>query len=236
MKIMNLYEISPLVLQKLIWIPTRLILWFFTHLEISGLDNLKGIKTNVIFACNHSSELDPFFVPASLPMFSRFSPIYYTSREKSFYSNSGWRQIFYGGLFFKTWGSYPVLVGLRDYEKSLATHVKIIKEGGNVCIFPEGGTTKDGLLRPAKGGLSYLAKTTRIPIVPVAIKGVFGMTMRDFLMRTRRIKVIFGKPVTIDELYQESFDRSLSEDVHKMMSQLVMNRISALGDIPHGAS
>lgn len=40
------YFISPLILQKLIWVPTRLILIVFGGLEVKGLDNLKGIDTH----------------------------------------------------------------------------------------------------------------------------------------------------------------------------------------------
>ncbi|MDE2188208.1 MAG: hypothetical protein KGJ35_00560, partial [Patescibacteria group bacterium] len=81
---MKLYFLSPLILQKIIWIPTNIILRFFCHLQVRGLENLKGIGRNAIFASNHASELDPFFIPASLPFFSRFSPIFYASREKAF--------------------------------------------------------------------------------------------------------------------------------------------------------
>ncbi|HEY5232443.1 MAG TPA: hypothetical protein VIK35_02770, partial [Verrucomicrobiae bacterium] len=112
---MRFYFISPLLLQKLIWIPTRSILWFFGRLEVRGLENLNGIKTPVIFAPNHPSELDPFLVPASLPFWSRFSPLFYTTREKSFYDTVGWRRHLFGGLFINLWGGYPVSVGLRDY-------------------------------------------------------------------------------------------------------------------------
>ena len=45
-------------------------LLLFVRLEVRGLENLKGIETNVIFAANHPSELDPFLIPASKPSIS----------------------------------------------------------------------------------------------------------------------------------------------------------------------
>ncbi len=215
---MPLYNICPLILQKIIWIPTRLSLKFFGHLEISGLENLDGIKANVIFACNHSSEMDPFFVPASLGFFSKFSPMFYTSREKAFYVNCGWRQIFYGGLFFEMWGSYQVFPGLQDYGKGLANHIRIINDGGNVCIYPEGGTTKDGKLRPAKGGVAYLSEQTGRPIVPVSISGVFRISLKSFLLRRRHLAVHFSKPLYAKDLLLESND-------YKSAAQVVMSMI-----------
>lgn len=215
---MNLYTVCPLILQKAIWIPTRILLEFLGHLKISGLENLDGIKTNVIFACNHSSEMDPFFIPASLGFFSRFSPMFYTSREKAFYAHCGWRQILYGGLFFKMWGSYQVFPGQGDYAKSLVNHIRIINDGGNVCIYPEGGTTKDGKLRPAKGGVAYLSEQTGRPIVPVSISGVFRIGLRDFLLRRRHFIVHFGKPLYIKDLLSGGND-------YKAVAQKVMDMV-----------
>jgi 1-acyl-sn-glycerol-3-phosphate acyltransferase len=189
------YFISPLILQKLIWIPTNIVFRFFGHLNVKGLENLKDVMAPVIFACNHTSELDPFFVPASIPFFSRFSPIFYTSREKAFYDNSGWRQLFYGGTFFKIWGSYPVYVGLHDYKKSLINHIQILRDGGNLGIFPEGRTTPDGSIQPARGGIAYLAYATGAAIVPVRIRGVFGLSTKDFFLRRAHLSITYGKPM-----------------------------------------
>ena len=139
--------------------------------------------------------MDPFFVPASLPFFSFFSPIFYTSRENKFYSNSGWRKYFYGGLFFKVWGAYPVHIGLRDYEKSLEHHLNILRAGGSLCIFPEGRTTPDGAIQPAKGGVAYLAYATGATIVPTRIRGVFRFSAKDFFLRRRHLSITYGKPM-----------------------------------------
>lgn len=222
---MKLYFLSPLFLQKLIWIPTNIILRFLGRLEVRGLENLKGLEAPAIFACNHTSELDPFFVPASLPFFSRFSPIFYTSRERDFYIYSSWRKHFYGGAFFKAWGSYPVYAGLHDYEKSLKHHTQIILDGGSVCIFPEGRTTKDGKIQPAKGGVGYLAYATDTPIVPVRIQGVYRFSLKDFLLRRRHLSVTYGKPMRVSS----EPNTTLSLDDFKMYANHVMDQVKVLG-------
>ncbi len=222
------YFVSPFILQKLIWIPTRLILEVFGRLEIRGLENLKDIGTNVIFACNHASELDPFMIPASLGMFSRFSPIFYTSREKSFYKNSGWRQLFYGGAFFKAWGSYPVYTGLHDYQKSLPNQIRIVNDGGNVCIFPEGRKTVDGSIQPAKGGIAYLALMTGKPIVPVCIDGLFHMTFAQLVSGQRRLRISFGQPMHIAEALRSRPGAVPALEDFKRYASRVMDQIRAL--------
>jgi 1-acyl-sn-glycerol-3-phosphate acyltransferase len=200
-----LYLISPLILQTIIWPGTRLCLWLFGSLKVRGLENLAGLDAKkarehgVIFAVNHTSELDPILIPASLPFLSRFMPIFYTSREKSFYDESGKiQQMFYGGLFFKLWGSHAVKVGLQDYEKSLATHIQILAAGKSVLIFPEGGIDRKSTevkVRPAKGGVAYLAIHCKSPIVPVAITGTYRFSVKQFFLRKRHIVVQFLPPV-----------------------------------------
>ena len=159
---------------------------FFGHLEVKGLENLKEIRGNAILACNHASELDPILPPISLPFLSHFSPMFYASREKKFYGGCGWRQHLYGGNFFKAWGSYQVLVGLHDYEKALANQIRIVNNGGTMCYFPEGRTTPNGEIQPAKGGVVYLAYVTKVPIIPVRLDGTFRLSAKDFFLEKKK--------------------------------------------------
>jgi len=232
---MTLYRLSPLVLQTLIWIPTRLVLKWFLHFKVRGLFNLTELPRGVIFAVNHTSELDSILVPAALPFLSRFSPMFYTSREKSFYSRSGWRQRFYGGNFFKLWGAYPVGVGLKDYGKELLTHTKILRDGGSLCIFPEGRRSDNGRPMEPKGGVGYLALKTGAPVVPVGISGAFLLTLADFFGRRRRVILRFGRPMRKAEFLRElglttlpaNAEEPSPEDCKKI-ARLVMRKITEL--------
>mgnify|MGYP001558956335 CR=1 FL=1 len=115
----KLYYIPPLFLQTLIWIPARLVLIFFVGLKVRGIENLKGLEKGIIFASNHANALDPILLPASLPFLSKFMPMFYTSRENTFYKRLWMRIFFSSGLFFKAWGSYAVAIGVHNYEESL---------------------------------------------------------------------------------------------------------------------
>ncbi len=228
-KMKKWYFISPLILQKLIWIPTRLVLRLFGRFEVNGLENLKEVNGNAIFGLNHTSELDPILLPAALQFGSHFSPIFYTSREHKFYVRAGWRKHFYGGTFFKAWGAYPVFVGLRDYEKSLSFHIDIVRNGGSMCVFPEGRVTRDGNIQEAKGGIAYLAYATGTPIIPVRLDGTFWMTFTDFILRRRRISISFGKPIRVAELLgtnpsAEDFKRCANEVVDKIRGMGAVER------------
>lgn len=228
---MKLYFLAPLFCQKFIWIPTRLILTIFGHINISGLENLKGIKGPVIFASNHSSEIDPFIVPSSLPFWSRFSPLFYATRERSFYVEHGWRKYLFGGWFINAWGGYIAQAGLHDYEQSLTDHISIAYDGGSFCIYPEGGITRDGTIQPekAKGGTAYLAERGGCIVVPVAISGVYKTPLLDFFLGKRHITVRFGLPITQEELHnQVPRNPDFEVQVYKDQATYIVKKIKEL--------
>lgn len=203
---MTLYEkISPLLLQTLIWIPTRLFFLLFGKLKVEGVKNVKYLKRGVIFAVNHSSQLDPILLPASLPFFCRLMPMYYTARERDFYKTTGLKSFLYWERTFRAWGAHKVRVGIRNYKKSLSKHIDILRDGGSVMIFPEGGVTKDGNLREAKGGVAYLSYKTKKPVVPVGISGVFKIKFSDMFFRKREIKLKVGKPIFPEDIFPKGY-------------------------------
>jgi 1-acyl-sn-glycerol-3-phosphate acyltransferase len=44
-----------------------------------------------------------------------------------------------------------------------------------VFVFPEGGRTADGELRPFLSGAAYLAIRAQVPLVPIALSGVYDL-------------------------------------------------------------
>jgi len=183
----------------------------FGRFEVEGLANVASVRGAVIFAPNHTSELDAVIVRTGLPMFSHTSPMFYTVLSTEYYRGNpmfGWRRFLYGGVFFKAFGAYPMATGMRDYAKTLANHEAIIRDGGSVCIFPEGAFTKDGMLGEARGGVAYLSHVTGAPIIPVGISGTFRLSLGDFLRGKRTIRVHYGKP-----LYPKKMFRSMKRTV-----------------------
>ncbi len=225
----KLFFYSPLLLQNAIWPITRPLLRFFIRYEIQGLENLKNLPKGIIFAANHSSELDTILVPAALPFFSRFMPIFYVSKPKEFYVNSGWRQFLYGGFIFKLWGAHSTISGYKDYGISLSPHIHIIQHGHSVLIFPEGKKTKTGevVVDEARGGVAFLAEKTEFPIVPVFISGVFNMRIIDFLFRRRKVSITFGKPIYAYELLGHS---PTGENKYKLAAKQILREVKSLRD------
>lgn len=221
---------SPFLLQSFIWPVTKVVFGFFLHIKISGLENLKHLDKGVIFVSNHSSELDPIIVPACLPFLSRLMPMFYVARPAKFYVKSGWRKIFYGGFLFKLWGAYPAIEGKHDYGLSLKSHLKILRHKKSILIFPEGHKTRTGeiMIEEVRGGASYLSEATGFPIVPILICGLYDMTCREFFLRKREVKVIFGGSITAREIFSPAFVSSADSNQYKSSMKNVMRIVKNL--------
>lgn len=194
------YALTPFIFQFVIWRMTmRLFFKYFVGLQVAGIEHLKYVHGPVIFAPNHLSELDALLLPLVLPPSTKLSPIFYVVKERKFYSTPsfGWRRHLYQSWVFRLLGAFPVQSGLQNYEAALATHVRILSEGGTVCIFPEGRMSKTGVPGRAHGGVAYLAHRSERSIVPVRIQGTARISLLGFFSRTHAVSVEFLPPRTL---------------------------------------
>ncbi|PIP04181.1 MAG: hypothetical protein COX54_00590 [Candidatus Yonathbacteria bacterium CG23_combo_of_CG06-09_8_20_14_all_46_18] len=197
---MRIYHTTGNIIQRSTWFPLRVIFSILLRMEFRGVENVKKLRTNAIFASNHANEFDPLIIVSCLPFFSRHIPLVFVSREKSFYERLGWRGKIYGGLFFKLIAAPQTYTGLNDYKKALKHHVEALRCSRSVCIFPMGKKHLDEDVHQAKGGVSFLAATSGVPIVPVRITGIEYMKDDDFWNRRRKLRVTFGEPIYFSEL------------------------------------
>jgi len=208
-------------------------MYVFGSVKISGIEHVKTLKGNAIVASNHVSELDPLMIVACLPFFSNLLPLIYVVRDKSFYSArwTGLRRVFYGGVFFRMIGGYEAYSGLNDYERALVNHFVAIEKGLSVCIFPVGKMHADGAYRQAQGGVAYMAAKTRLPIIPVHIRGVNRhTTFADYLRRRPKLAVTFGEPLYAEDIFKEPPD-SITKNSQKECERAaaaVMKKIAEL--------
>ena len=123
----------------------------------------------VIYLMNHRSNAD--YVLASYGLAGQVA-ISYAVGE--------WARVFPLEYLFKSFGSYFIRRRYREplYHTVLERYVQLITRNGvTQGIFPEGGLSRDGKLRPAKIGLlDYMLGTAREPgfaermyVVPVAL-------------------------------------------------------------------
>jgi 1-acyl-sn-glycerol-3-phosphate acyltransferase len=214
--------------QRFLLFLTKPFLLFFLHFTVQGKENIENLENGIIFASNHASDFDGEFIFNALGLFSKRIPLYYVSREESFYKKDLFQIIFYTRFVLHTFaGAYPALFGVRDYEKSLAFHINLLKEKRNVVIFVEGSKSHDGNLLSAKGGVVALVKCSNAPIVPIAIHGNFKIGLKDFLLRRRTVSVSFGKPIFFDELFIEYGTEDIRQYA-KIANEKIMTKIEEL--------
>lgn len=81
-------------------------------------------------------------------------------------------------------------------ERAYDEIAKGLTEGDLICIFPEGGLTKDGEIQPFRGGIKRIIDRTPVPVVPIALRGLwasfFGRQGGALLVRVFRLG-LFGK-------------------------------------------
>jgi len=59
-------------------------------------------------------------------------------------------------------------------EQAFASTAAALRDGELVCIFPEGRLTRDGQVAAFRAGLSRILAETPVPVIPMAITGLWG--------------------------------------------------------------
>ncbi len=222
------------ILQNVCLVPLKLFFIIFADARARGLNNLKNLPygRGVIIASNHKSQADAMLLPASLSFFSKLLPIYYVAIEAEYYRGIPWAKYLYGGFLFWLLGGIVFKKGLKNYALSLTAYEKILNEGKTICIFPEGKRIFESGLGEAHGGVGYLADVTNATIIPTAIVGNQELDLFDLLTFRRRLKVVFGKQATFEELYAEiskdGKELSNSRTTYKLVAQKIMDRVANL--------
>lgn len=141
----------------------------------------------VILAANHFSNYDHFLAGAWLRRRIRFM-----AKSQMFRRNRVLDYIYkYGGVF-------PIRRGHADEEAFKTVHA-ILRRGGVVMIYCEGGRSRSGELGTAKPGVGRAALETGVPVVPVAIHGSQGIRSWRKLIFPK-VTIRYGEPLTFDVL------------------------------------
>jgi 1-acyl-sn-glycerol-3-phosphate acyltransferase len=132
--------------------------------RVEGDQHIPAIGPAVL-VCNHVSFVDPILLMAASPR-----PIRFIMDHRIFATPVlGW--------IFRLAKAIPIAPQKEDpvvYERAFAEARKVLDEGELLCIFPEGGLTRDGRLQPFKGGVMKVLETHPVPVVPLALRNLWG--------------------------------------------------------------
>jgi 1-acyl-sn-glycerol-3-phosphate acyltransferase len=146
----------------------RFICWLLIHtvyrLEKRGLENIPEEGAAVVVA-NHVSFVDALVILAASPR-----PIRFVMDHSIF-------RIPVLSFVFRTGNAIPIASAKEDEGLLNAAYDEIaraLEQGELVGIFPEGRITDTGELYPFRGGVRRIVERTPVPVVPLALKGLWG--------------------------------------------------------------
>jgi len=135
----------------------------FSKLRIEGAANFKKFPV-AVYASNHTSYMDTPVIFAALPFQFRILA-----------KKDLWRWPLIGWYLGRS-GQMPIdIENPHATLSSLGGAVKALRAGMPLFVFPEGGRTPDGELRAFLSGAAYLAIRAQVPLVPIALSGVYEL-------------------------------------------------------------
>lgn len=186
-----IYTLLPEFLMRfLAWLVTSLVY----RLRPTGVDNIPA-QGPVVVVCNHVSYMDPIILMGSVRRPMRFVM---------------WYKIFqmpFLNFIFRNAKAIPIASAREDREIMDEAFEKVDAElaaGNVVCIFPEGGITRDGEIQRFRPGIEKILRRRPVPVVPAALGRLWGSWFsrrQDGGIRKlpgrlfARVPVSFGEPV-----------------------------------------
>jgi long-chain acyl-CoA synthetase len=172
----------------------------FAHIRTEGLENLRDLKSPVIFASNHQSYMDVAAIMSALPARWRYRVA--PAMRKEFFE-----QHFHGRSFTNSLNYYLSALFLNAFpipqrEPGAFSTLRYMGDLANdrwcVLIFPEGIMTKAGEIAPFQPGVAMIASKLQLPVMPVRIEGLDRVLHSTWRMaRMGRVRVVFGAPLRL---------------------------------------
>mgnify|MGYP001158010266 CR=1 FL=1 len=158
----------------------RGLLRLLAKVKIEGIENIPK-KGAVILSGNHVDNLEAAFA--------------------MFFSNRIIEPIGAGDIpFDKGWDGWINFYGFISIDRgsldraALREAISLLKQGGALNIFPEGGTWRPGQMK-AHIGVALLSERCQAPVVPIGYSGFYGTLKGIFKFKRPVLTMRVGKPI-----------------------------------------
>ncbi len=187
------------------WLIMKTIL---SPVKVTGLDRMDTTKPHV-YAVNHASAMDIPVLYVYLPF--QFRIVF--KKELLAYPVVGWQLKRSGQVCIDQQKPTNSIAAIRSAVKSL-------KAGMPLVIYPEGGRTPDGEIKPFLPGAFFLAIKAQVDIVPVALVGTYELLpMNTYHIKCRPLEMRVGEPISTTGLTMRDLE-AVSAKVRKAMEDL----------------
>lgn len=176
------------------------------NLKVNGVENIP-LEGAFILAPNHQSAIDGNICTAGLSTEVLRNTYYYATEEHI----KGYP------LQLMARHNNVILMQHHNLKDSILRMAKVLKQGKNLVIFPEGARTHNGQIQAFKKTFAILSKELNIPLVPVRIEGAFEAMPRGTRHLGKNKITVTYLPVVKPE----------PEDTYQQLSDKVRNAISA---------
>jgi hypothetical protein len=167
----------------------RFLAWMLIHtvyrVRQEGLDNIPAEGPCVV-VCNHVSYVDAVVIAACVRR-----PIRFVMDHRIF-------RVPVLSFVFRAMRTIPIASERESkalMERAFTEAAAALADGEIVGIFPEGRLTRTGEVAPFRPGVARILATTPVPVVPMALRGLWG----SFFSRShrgtamRRLRGIFSR-------------------------------------------
>ena len=190
----------------------RFLAWLLVHsvyrVDKHGLEQLPD-QGPCIIVCNHVSFVDAVVIAACVAR-----PVRFIMDHRIF-------AIPVLNFIFRTMRAIPIASAKEDAalkERAFTEASTALAAGEILCIFPEGRITDTGELNVFRPGLQRILERTPVPVVPMALRGLWGSffsrayqgkAMRRTIGLFARIALVAGAPVAPERATPEALQQTV---------------------------
>ena len=161
----------------------RFLDWMLVHsiyrLKTSGIANIPE-EGAALLVCNHQSLADALVITAACRRPIRFVMYYAIFNVPGLH------------LIFRSMKAIPI-AGAKDapevLERAYGEIAAALADGQLVCVFPEGGLTRDGEIGPFRPGMSRILERTPVPVIPISLSGLW----KSIFARNKQVSIPFAR-------------------------------------------
>jgi long-chain acyl-CoA synthetase len=181
----------------LLWLAARAFRLLATRTQVHGREHLPA-QGPYLLCPNHQGFLDPFVLGGVLP-YRTFRDMFAVGAAEYFQTP------------LMAWVAGQINVVPVDADASLVPAMKAgafgLTHGKVLLLFPEGERSIDGTVKRFKKGAPILAQHLKVPIVPVALRGLYEIWPRGKGIDWRlvwpwsghRVRIAVGPPIAVPE-------------------------------------